>query len=98
MLEPVSAVSPGRVSSSGELMKRGRRGVAHAARGELAAGGVDVATAGPAHEGVDALRFEYPLERLDALGRRRPVGQLVRRVVRDEVDLGAELVAVEEVR
>src|SRR5919199_5734250 len=69
-----------------------------AARGELAAGGVDVAPARAADEGADALRFEHRLERLHALFGRRAVWQLVRGVVRDEVDFGAQRVAVEEPR
>src|SRR5687768_5478683 len=83
---------------SGELMKRDGRRVAYATRGELAAGGVDVLASWAADEGMDALRFEDGLERLDALGRRGPIRQVVRRVVRDKIDLGAKLMAVEEVR
>src|SRR2546429_2807033 len=77
-------------------MKRGRGGVAHAARGQLSAGGVDVAPARASDEGVDAFGFEYPLERPHALFRRRAIGQLVRGVVRDEVYFGAELMSVEK--
>src|SRR5438045_7652593 len=69
-----------------------------AARGELAAGGVDVAPARAAHEGADALGFEHGLEGRDAFLRRGAVGQLVRRVVRDEVDFGAQAMAVEKTR
>src|SRR5436309_729753 len=42
-----------------------------AARGQLTAGGVDVAPARASDEGVDALRFEYRFESLHALFRRR---------------------------
>src|ERR1700753_1595960 len=77
-------------------MKRGRLRDAHAPRGELSAGGVDVATARAAHKGLDALRFEYRLERLYALFGRGPVRQLVRGVVRNQVHLRAEFVPVEK--
>src|SRR5215207_1606690 len=79
--------------------RRGRgRGGGRAARGELAARGVYVPAARAAYEGAHALRFEHGLERGDALLGRRLVGQLVRGVVRDEVDLRAQGVTVEQSR
>src|ERR1043166_3144398 len=88
-----------RLESRRQLVKRLPTAVRFdAARGELAAGGVDVAPARAADERAHALRFEHGLKRRDALVRRGAVGQLVRWVVRDEVDLGPQGVAVEESR
>src|SRR6267143_926432 len=65
---------------------------------QLTAGGKDIAPAGLAYECVNALGLEDGFEDLNPFRRGWMVGKRIRRIVRNQIHLRAQVVAIQQIR